>query len=83
MPHGLTVDDEFNIWVTDVALHQVNSTVHYLKYKLSICQLRKLHKGEINYININVLKLGLKFSVSFMLSVDFVNIVGSFKKEVK
>lgn len=23
MPHGLTVDDENNVWVTDVALHQV------------------------------------------------------------
>ena len=23
MPHGLTVDSEDNVWVTDVALHQV------------------------------------------------------------
>lgn len=23
MPHGLTVDDKNNVWVTDVALHQV------------------------------------------------------------
>jgi len=23
MPHGLTVDDKGNLWVTDVALHQV------------------------------------------------------------
>lgn len=23
MPHGLTVDSKNNIWVTDVALHQV------------------------------------------------------------
>lgn len=23
MPHGITVDNEFNIWITDVALHQV------------------------------------------------------------
>lgn len=23
LPHGITVDNDFNIWVTDVALHQV------------------------------------------------------------
>ena len=23
MPHGLTVDSEDNVWITDVALHQV------------------------------------------------------------
>jgi peptidylamidoglycolate lyase len=26
MPHGLTVDHEGNIWVTDVGLHQVSQT---------------------------------------------------------
>lgn len=23
MPHGLTIDNDFNLWVTDVGLHQV------------------------------------------------------------
>ena len=23
MPHGLTIDDDGNVWVTDVGLHQV------------------------------------------------------------
>lgn len=26
MPHGLTVDNDDNIWVTDVGLHQVGSS---------------------------------------------------------
>ena len=28
MPHGLTVDDEDNVWVTDVGLHQVFKLTH-------------------------------------------------------
>ena len=28
MPHGLTVDDENNVWVTDVGLHQVHKLTH-------------------------------------------------------
>lgn len=26
MPHGISVDDKLNVWVTDVGLHQVRDT---------------------------------------------------------
>ncbi len=36
MPHGLTVDSENNIWVTDVALHQVFKFTHDGKLLLKV-----------------------------------------------
>jgi peptidylamidoglycolate lyase len=36
MPHGLTVDDENNIWVTDVGLHQVFKFSHAGKLLLKL-----------------------------------------------
>jgi peptidylamidoglycolate lyase len=40
MPHGLTVDKENNVWVTDVALHQVFKFNHdgILQFKLGIAK---------------------------------------------
>jgi hypothetical protein len=29
MPHGLSVDAEGNIWVTDVAMHQVKQNLFF------------------------------------------------------
>ena len=40
MPHGLHIDQEDNLWVTDVALHQVNKCYKFnLFYKFILEQL--------------------------------------------
>ncbi len=36
MPHGLTVDDENNVWITDVGLHQVFKFTHTGKLLLQL-----------------------------------------------
>ena len=40
MPHGLTVDAEGNVYVTDVGLHQVMRVSKFYNVKLKICNYR-------------------------------------------
>jgi len=47
MPHGLSVDAEGNLWVTDVAMHQV-------KKKTKIEFLNDFHLRYLNIQMVNV-----------------------------
>jgi hypothetical protein len=47
MPHGLSVDAEGNLWVTDVAMHQV-------KKKIKIEFLNDFHLRYLNIQMVNV-----------------------------
>lgn len=39
MPHGISVDDKLNVWVTDVGLHQVRDT-----YTDILCEFKNILK---------------------------------------
>jgi hypothetical protein len=36
MPHGISIDNQGNIWLTDVAMHQVNNSFN-LKILFKYC----------------------------------------------
>ena len=40
MPHGLTVDKDNNVWVTDVGLHQVFKFSHECKLLMRLCEAK-------------------------------------------
>lgn len=39
MPHGISVDNKLNVWVTDVGLHQVRDT-----YTDILCEFKNILK---------------------------------------
>lgn len=51
MPHGLTIDHEDNVWVTDVALHQVFKFTHDGKLEFTIGE-RGLPGADANHFNL-------------------------------
>jgi peptidylamidoglycolate lyase len=49
MPHGLTVDSQNNVWVTDVALHQVFKFTHDGKLLLKIGEASVAGKDSLHF----------------------------------
>jgi peptidylamidoglycolate lyase len=49
MPHGLTVDKDDNVWVTDVALHQVFKFTHDGKLLMTLGQARQSGTDSLHF----------------------------------
>jgi peptidylamidoglycolate lyase len=49
MPHGLTVDKENNVWVTDVALHQVFKFSHDGKLLMKLGEAKVAGKNSLHF----------------------------------
>ncbi|HLO80220.1 MAG TPA: peptidyl-alpha-hydroxyglycine alpha-amidating lyase family protein [Chitinophagaceae bacterium] len=49
MPHGLTVDKDDNVWVTDVALHQVFKFTHEGQLLMTLGQARQAGTDSLHF----------------------------------